>query len=280
MTDLRKRMLDDMQLHGYAERTMASYVAAVSLLARHYHRPPDQISEDDIRNFFLHLIKDRKSSRNTVKIYLCGIKFFYEKTLGREWRIFGLLLPAKSKKLPVILSREEVVAILGKVTSATLKMLLILIYVCGLRLHEAVSLRVNDIDGQRMQIRVRGKGNKERDLPLPAGTLKLLRSYWRAHRPAYWLFPSGQRRSVAVSHSTVQKAFGAALKESGIGKHASVHTLRHSYATHLLEDGVNLRLIQVLLGHQSPSTTARYTHLTERSERVVQNAINRLMTDS
>lgn len=280
MTDLRKRMPEDMQLHGYAERTMASYAAAVSLLARHYHRPPDQLGEDDIRNFFLHLINDRKSARNTVKIYLCGIKFFYEKTLRREWRIFGLLLPAKSKKLPVILSREEVAAILGKVSSATLKMLLTLIYVCGLRLHEAVSLTVNDIDGQRMQIRVRGKGNKERDLPLPTGALALLRGYWRAHRPAYWLFPSGQRQQAAVSHSTVQKAFGAALKESGIGKHASVHTLRHSYATHLLEEGVNLRLIQVLLGHQSPSTTARYTHLTERSERVVQNAINRLMTDS
>lgn len=278
MTDLRKRMLEDMQLHGYAERTRESYASAVSVLARHYRRPPDQLTEDDIRKFFLHLINERKSARNTLKIYLCGIKFFYEKTLGREWKLFGLLLPGKSKKLPAILSRREVETILGKVRSAALKMVLTLIYVCGLRLHEAVSLTVNDIDGKRMQIRVRGKGNKERDVPLPARTLELLRDYWLVRRPPHWLFPSGQRRNTAISHSTVQKAFKGALKESDVRKNATVHTLRHSYATHLLEDGVDLRFIQMLLGHQSPATTAIYTHLTKRSERTVQNAINRLMT--
>jgi integrase/recombinase XerD len=278
MTDLRKRMLEDMQLHGYAERTRKSYASAVSILARHYQRPPDQLREDEIRKFFLHLINDRKSARNTLKIYLCGIKFFYEKTLGREWKLFDLLLPAKSKKLPTVLSRREVRTILGKVRNNGIRMLLTLIYVCGLRLHEAVSLTINDIDGKRMQIRVQGKGNKERYVPLPAATLELLRDYWRVGRPSHWLFPSGQRRNTPISHSSVQKAFRDALKESGVRKNATVHTLRHSYATHLLEDGVDLRFIQMLLGHSSVTTTTIYTHLSKRGERTVQNAINRLMT--
>jgi len=279
MTDLRKRMMEDMQLHGYSERTRKSYAAAVSVLAKHYQRSPDQLSEDEIRKFFLHLINERKSARGTLKIYLCGIKFFYEKTLSRGWKVFGLLLPAKSKKLPAILAREEVETILGKVRSDVLKMILTLIYVCGLRLHEAVSLTVNDIDGKRMQVRVWGKGGKARNVPLPARILELLRNYWRMHRPSHWLFPAECRRDVTISHSTVQKAFKSALEKSGVRKNASVHTLRHSYATHLLEDGVDLRLIQMLLGHQSPTTTAIYTHLTKRSEQRVQTAINRLMTE-
>jgi len=276
---LRKKMFEDMQLHGYAERTMKSYADAVSGLARHYHCPPDQLTEDDLRKFFLHLINDRKAARSTLKVYLCGIKFFYEKTLGRKWQLFGLVMPAKSKKLPTVLSREEVDMILGLLRSVVIKVLLTVIYVCGLRLNEAVSLTVNDIDSKRMQVRVRGKGNKDRDVPLPEKTLELLRSYWLVHRPEHWLFPA-KRKDKAIGHSTVQKAFKAALRESGIRKNASVHSLRHSYATHLLEDGVDLRFIQMLLGHKSPNTTCIYTHLTQRGEQVVHNAINRLMTDS
>lgn len=279
MTDLRKRMMEDMQLHGYSEKTRESYAAAVGVLAKHYQRPPDQLSVDEIRKFFLHLINERKSARNTLTIYLCGIKFFYEKTLHREWKIFGLLLPAKSKKLPAVLAREEVEAILGKVKSIALKMILTLIYVCELRLHEAVSLTINDIDGKRMMVRVWGKGGKNRDVSLPARTLELMRNYWMMHRPSHWLFPSERRQDATISHSAIQKAFKSALKKSGVRKNASVHTLRHSYATHLLEDGVDLRFIQMLLGHQSPTTTAIYTHLTKRSEQLVQTAINRLMTN-
>lgn len=279
MTDLRKRMMEDMQLHGYSEKTRKSYAAAVNILAKHYRRPPDQLTEDELRKFFLHLINERKSARNTLKIYLCGIKFFYEKTLHREWKLLGLLLPGKSKKLPAVLAREEVATILGKVRSDVFRMILTLIYVCGLRLHEAVSLTLNDIDGKRMQVRVWGKGGKERDVPLPVRTLELLRDYWRRHRPSHWLFPSAYRQDAAISDSAVQKAFKSALEISGVRKNASVHTLRHSYATHLLEDGVDLRFIQMLLGHQSPTTTAIYTHLTKRSEQLVQTAINRLMTE-
>jgi len=278
MTDLRRRMLEDMQLHGYAERTRESYANAVEGLARHYGRPPDQLSEDDIRNFFLHLINERKSARSTLVIYLSAIKFFFEKTLGRKWRVFGLLLPPRSKKLPAVLSREEVGGIVGKIRNATIRMALTLIYVCGLRLHEGVSLTIDDIDGKRMQIRVRGKGGKERYVPLPAGVIGALRDYWRLHRSAHWLFPSEHSGGAAISHTAIQKAFRSALLESGSRKKASVHTLRHSYATHLLESGVDLRFIQMLLGHQSPTTTAIYTHLTKPGERRVKKAIDRLMT--
>ena len=279
MTDLRRRMLEDMQLHGYAERTRESYADAVGRLAKHYSRPPDQLTEDDIRNFFLHLINNRKLARATLVIYLSGIKFFFEKTLGRKWKVFGLLLPPKSKKLPAVLSKREVETILGKVRKTTIKMALTLIYVCGLRLHEAVSLTINDIDGKRMQVRVHGKGSKDRDVPLPAGMIEPLRDYWRLHQSAHWLFPSRRRPGAAISDAAIQKAFRSALKESGVRKKASVHTLRHSYATHLLEDGVDLRFIQMLLGHRSPTTTAIYTHLTKPGERRVKKAINRLMAD-
>lgn len=278
MTALRQKMMEDMQLHGYAERTRKSYAAGVASLAKHYRRPPDQLTEDDIRKFFLYLINDRKAARNTLKIYLCGIKFFYEKTLGREWQLFGLVMPAKSKKLPTVLSRQEVSAILGRVRNAAFKMVLTLIYVCGLRLNEAVRLTVNDIDGKRGQIRVRGKGNKDRDVPLPEKTLEHLRNYWRTRRPSHWLFPARQGNRT-ISHSAIQKAFKAALRESGVRKNASVHSLRHSYATHLLEDGVDLRFIQMLLGHRDLRTTTIYTHLSQRSERTVQSAINRLTTN-
>jgi len=279
MTDLRKRMMEDMQLHGYAERTRKSYSDVVGGLAKFYQRPPDKLTEEEIRLFFLHLINERASSRSTVKVYLCGIKFFYETTLGRKWGIFNLLLPAKSRKLPTVLTSEEVWKIIGLVRNAAIKVLLTVIHVCGLRLSEGASLTVSDIDGKRMQLRVLGKGNKDRDVPLPEKTLELLRSYWRIHRPQDWLFPN-KKKDGPIGNSTIQKAFKAALKESGIRKKASVHTLRHSYATLLLEDKIDLRYIQMLLGHKSPNTTSIYTHLTRKGENQVKDAINRLMPES
>lgn len=278
MTELKQKMIEDMQLHGYATRTQESYLGAVQRLAKHYQCSPDQLSETDIRNFFLHLINERKVAQNTVKIYLSGIKFFYQTTLGREWRFFSFAMPAKSKKLPTVLSRNEVSTILGLIRKAGIRVLLTVTYGCGLRLHEAASLTVDNIDGERMQLLVKGKGNKDRSIPLPEKILELLRSYWLVHRPKHWLFPAKQSDK-QIGHSTVQKAFKAALLESGIRKNASVHSLRHSYATHLLEDKVDLRFIQMLLGHKSPNTTAIYTHLTQKSEHHLKNAVNRLMLD-
>lgn len=279
MSELRRRMIEDMQLHGLAIRTQQSYVAAVRALAKYWRRSPDLLHEEEIRQFFLHLINEKKAARTTVKVHLCGIRFFYEKTLQRTWTLFNLVCPAKRKKLPVVLSFGEVQAILGFITSPTVKMALTLIYSCGLRVGEAVRMRPQDIDGERMLVWVRnGKGGKDRSVALPQRTLELLRQYRRADRHSLWLFP-GRDRHGAISISTVQKAFKMALLCSRIPKRASVHTLRHSYATHLLENAVDLRVIQNLLGHNSAQTTTVYTHLTEKVLGSLNRKLDHLMAD-
>ena len=280
MTELRSRMIQDMQLHGLAARTRQSYVDAVKGLARFYQRSPDRLSEDEIRSFFLHLINEKGAARSTVTIYLCGIKFFYETTLGRKLPILEIVRPAKRHKLPVVLSTEEVNNLLERVKNPVYRMCLTLIYACGLRLSEGLHLRVEDIDSDRMLVAVRnGKGGKDRYVPLPERTLEQLRAYWMLHRPKTWLF-STKTGQLPLNPTTLQKTFKAVVRQSGIGKNASVHTLRHSYATYLLESGVNLRVIQELLGHKSPHTTAIYTHLTQKTVDQLATVINRLMADS
>lgn len=279
MTELRSRMVQDMQLHGLAARTQQSYVGAVKGLARFYQRSPDRLTEDEIRSFFLHLINEKAAARSTVTIYLCGIKFFYETTLGRKLPILEIVRPAKRHKLPVVLSTEEVDDLLERVKNAVHRMCLTLIYGCGLRLSEGIHLRVEDIDSSRMLVAVRnGKGGKDRYVPLPQHTLEHLRAYWMLHRPRTWLFPS-KKGELPLDSSSLQKTFKAVVRQSGIGKNASVHTLRHSYATYLLENGVNLRVIQALLGHKSPNTTAIYTHLTQKTVDQLAAVINRLMAN-
>ena len=280
MTELRSRMIQDMQLHGLAARTRQSYVDAVKGLARFYQRAPDRLSEDEIRSFFLHLINEKGAARSTVTIYLCGIKFFYETTLGRNLPILEIVRPAKRHKLPVVLSTEEVNNLLERVKNPVHRMCLTLIYACGLRLSEGLHLRVEDIDSDRMLVAVRnGKGGKDRYVPLPERTLEQLRAYWMLHRPKTWLF-STKTGQLPLNPTTLQKTFKVVVRQSGIGKNASVHTLRHSYATYLLESGVNLRVIQELLGHKSPHTTAIYTHLTQKTVDQLATVINRLMADS
>lgn len=279
MTELRRRMIQDMQLHGFAPKTQQCYIAAVKGLANHYGRSPDLLCEEDIRNFFLHLVNERKAARSTVTIYLSGIKFFFEKTLQRTWPVFKLLKPAKSKKLPVVLSPEEVRTVLSLVRSPVQEMALTMIYACGLRLSEGAHLKIGDIDTERMLVWVRhGKGGKDRSVPLPKRTLEMLRHYWRNGQPRSWLFPS-RRTNGPISLSSLQRTFRDVVRQSGIVKSASVHTLRHSYATHLLERGVDLRVIQSLLGHTSPNTTAIYTHLTENVVGRLALSLNSLMDD-
>ena len=287
MTELRKRMIECLQLRGLAERTQEAYTRAVRQLAAHYHKSPDQISEAELRQYFLYLKNVKHYSRPTMTVAICGIKFFYEQTLNRHWAIFGIVRPAPEKKLPVILSLAEVRQILGRVRLPRYKVCLTAIYSCGLRLQEGTHLQVADIDSERLMIHVRhGKGAKDRYVPLPQRTLQLLRQYWATHRNPVLLFPAEGRDHIDLARSTepmskssVQDAFHAALKESGNNKRASVHTLRHSWATHLLEAGVNLRLIQEWLGHSSPATTSVYTHLTVKAEQLGTQAINQLMSD-
>jgi len=285
MTELRKKMIECLQLRGFSERTQEAYTRAVRQLAEHYHKSPDLITEEELRQYFLHIINVKHYSRNTTTIALCGIRFFFEQTLNRKWTIFNLVRPAPEHKLPVILSLEEVREILNRVRLLRYRVCLSTIYACGLRLQEGIRLAVPDIDSARMMIHVRhGKGNKDRYVPLPQRTLELLRDYWSTHRNPVLIFPAEGRDHIDLSKATepmskssVQDAFRAALKQSGINKRASVHTLRHSWATHLLEAGVNLRLIQEYLGHSSPATTSVYTHLTAKAEQLGAEAINRVI---
>jgi len=287
MTRLRKRMIECLQLRGLSEKTQAEYVRAVRQLAEHYHKSPEQITEEELRQYFLYLKHVKHYARPTMTIAICGIRFFFEKTLQQQWNIFDLVRPAPEKKLPVILSVAEVRQILGRIRLPRYKVCLATIYSCGLRLQEGTNLQLPDIDSARHFIHVRhGKGAKDRYVPLPKRTLQLLRDYWKTHRNPTLLFPAEgrdhsdlARASEAMSKRSVQNSFRAALKESGSNKRASVHTLRHSWATHLLEAGVNLRLIQEWLGHSSPATTSVYTHLTAKAEQLGAAAIDQLMSD-
>ena len=287
MSELRQRMIECLQLRGLSERTQESYVRAVRQLSEHYHKSPDLISEEELRQYFLFLKNVKHYSRNTMTIAICGIRCFYKETLNREWGIFGIVRPAPEKKLPVILSLAEVRKVLSAIRLPRYRVCLTTIYSCGLRLQEGTNLRVADIDSGRMMLHIRhGKGAKDRYVPLPTRTLELLRDYWKTHRHQVLLFPAEGRHHLKLSlatepmsKSSVQDAFHAALKASGNHKRATVHTLRHSWATHLLEAGVNLRLIQEWLGHSSPATTSVYTHLTAKAEQLGAAAINQLMSD-
>jgi site-specific recombinase XerD len=277
--------MEDLQLRGLAAKTQDAYLRAVRQLAEHYRKSPDLITEEELRLYFLYLKNDKQISRSGFNIALSGLKFFYERTLHREWATLDLPRRTREKKLPTVLSVAEVRQILMCLRRPYYRACLTTIYSCGLRLLEGVYLQVTHIDSERRMLHIQhGKGDKDRYVPLPEGTLQLLREYWSTHRHPVWLFPAPTRAGVSMSSATqpmdessVQRAFKAALQESGVQKHASVHTLRHSYATHLLEAGVNLRLIQAYLGHSSPKTTAIYTHLTREANALATDAINRVM---
>jgi len=279
MTELRRRMIQDMRLHGLAAGTQRTYVEAVKVLARYYGRSPGQLRENQIREFFVHLIEAGRLADSTIHLYLYAIKFLYRRTLNRHWPVLDLIRIRKPKTLPTVLSRAEVRQLLAHIRRPAARMSAILMYSCGLRVSEAVGLRADHIDSQRMVVCVRnGKGAKDRYVPLPKRTLELLRAYWREHRPKTWLFPSNTGCG-PIPPNSVRQAIKGALRDCGLAKKVSCHTLRHSYATHLLEDGLDLRVIQGFLGHQSIKTTARYAHLTTRARRTVQGSIDKLMAD-
>jgi site-specific recombinase XerD len=257
-------------------------------LGEHFNASPDQISPEQLRHYFLHLKTVKAVAPQTSTQALCAIKLFWEKTLRRPWPAEVQLVRANAQfKLPVILSAAETRRILAKVEALDHRVALSTIYSCGLRLGEGLKLEVRDIDAQRMLLHIRaGKGNKDRYVPLPQRTLQLLREQWKTHRHRALLFPakghSGEGAPTAshpMCRTTLQRAFRLALKASGVKKDAHIHTLRHSYATHLLEHGENLRQLQVNLGHASPIATVVYTHLTSLCQTQHQKRLDQFMRD-
>jgi integrase/recombinase XerD len=285
MTTLRERMIEDLQLHGMKEKTQILYVRAVQGLAEYHHKPPDQITEEEVREYFLYLKNIKQHATSTLRVKYCGIRFLYEYTLQKKWSILEIAHVGNVRKTPVVLTIEEVRKIFGYVRLPCFRACLGLIYACGLRIQEGVYLQVQDIDGQREIAHIKnGKGGKERYVPIPQIALKMLRDYWRTHRNPIWLFPSQveafHRPGPAIapiSIRSVQRAFRDALQKSGIKKEATVHTLRHSYATHLYEAGIDLRIIQSYLGHTSLSSTSVYTHLTPKTTEPANQTINQVL---
>jgi integrase/recombinase XerD len=284
-TALRQRMLQDLQLAGLSERTQEAYLRAVRQLADHFHTPPDRLSENQVRDYFLHLKNDRKFASASLVIAYSGIKFFYSHTTPRDWPTLQRLRVRNEKRLPDVLSVDEVRRLIAAVRTPHNRAYFWTVYSLGLRLEEGLHLQVGDIDGQRMLVHVRrGKGAKDRFVPLPGRTLTVLRQYWTTHRHPEWLFPArgrdGHLAATAdqpMTRTSVQKAMSRVVHELGFKKAISVHTLRHSYATHLLEAGVNLRLIQQYLGHSSLHTTMVYLHLTTASQEQAVARIETLM---
>jgi integrase len=269
MSALYERMIQDMQLRGFSARTQEAYVRAVRKLADPYATSPDLITEEELRLYFLHRTTVSRWSRVACPIALGGIKVFSAQPLRRDWATVGLAKPKRLKSLPTVLSREEVRRSLACVPICRHRVCLATISSCGLRLGEGRTLQIPDIDSARMVLPVHGKGNTDRSVPLPTRTLQLLRELWKRHHHPQWLFPapgrSGCGEATAVTPlpvASVQSAFKEALAKARGPKRASVHTLRHSSATLLLEQGVDLRIIQQLLGHANPQTTMLYTHLT------------------
>jgi len=272
---LKQRFIDDMKLKGYAETTQTAYLRFVDQYAKHYSKPPDQLTENQLRNYLLYLKDKRKLSTSTLTVAYAGLKFFHRVTLRRRWATLDNMKVRKEQRLPEIMSSEEVVRLFNATTNLKYKAILTTIYSSGLRISEACQLKVSDIDGHRMLIRVRGKSNRDRFVMLAEQTKAILSEYYRYYRPAGWLF-IGRDRSKPISKRTVQTVFKTACERAGIRKRLSVHSLRHSFATHLMEAGINIRYIQSALGHSRLETTARYTHVARFDMRRIKSPIDAL----
>jgi site-specific recombinase XerD len=285
MTDLLQHFAQDLELRGFAERSIEAYVRAVKLLSEHYNKTPDQINEDELRRYFLYNKNIRKWARTTSTIAICGIKHFFTLTLQRDWTIIKLVRPPKEKKLPPVLSREEVHSILDHVALDYHRACLFTMYSLGLRLKETTHLHVTDIDSERMFVHIHhGKGAKDRYVPLPYRTLIVLREHWKKHRNPKLLFPAPGRGYNQLSDTdkplpdpSIQIPFKQACRRAKIIKAVSVRHLRHAYAVHLIEAGVDLRYVQEYLGHTDPRTTLIYTRMINRALPEPVHIINRLM---
>lgn len=265
MTPLRQRMLNDMQVRNFAARTVKSYVDQVSQFARYFGRSPEQLGPEEIRLYQIHLVQKKKVAWNTFNQAVCALRFLYRTTLAKDWPITHIPYAKRPKRLPTVLSADEVQRLLACIQFPKARLVLTTAYAAGLRISEATHLKVTDLDSSRMMIRVeQGKGAKDRYVPLSRRLLEELRAYWRLERPGHWLFPGWRDPREPIHVGTVQRMCQRAAQAAGIKKHVTPHTLRHSFATHLLEAGVDLPAIQRLLGHKDVRTTMVYLHVRQQ----------------
>jgi integrase/recombinase XerD len=279
VTALRQRMLEDLQIRHYSPSTIRIYLHSVAEFARHFRKPPDQLGSEHIRQYQLFLMKEKQVSLSSYIQMVCALRFLYTQTLSRKIGIERIPFPRRERKLPVILSQEEVKALLEAPRTLRHRALLAVLYGCGVRVAEVTHLRVADIDTRRHVLWVRqGKGRKDRQTLLSSKLLELLRIYWRAERPTEWLFP-GANPTRPISPKAVFLACQKAGRKAGLSKPVHPHLLRHAFATHLLEAGVNLRTIQILLGHANLETTARYLQVADVSIRSTPSPLDSLDLD-
>lgn len=280
MTRLRKLMLDELERRNYARSTADAYVHALKEFAACFRRPPDQLGPKQISEFQLHLLRDLKLAPLTVRQHIAAVRFFFVHTLKRHYPPGEFRYPKSPKKLPIILSKEEVRRMIDAATTLLHRTLLMILYSTGMRRAEVASLKVSDIDSERMVIHIRqGKGSRDRDVPLSPKLLETLREYWRWKKPREYLFPGETYRGSKCPHLTSKAVYHAvkgAARRAGIQKNVGPHTLRHSFATHLLEAGADLRTIQLLLGHASLNHTTVYLHLSQRHLRACTNPLDEL----
>jgi integrase/recombinase XerD len=262
MTPLRQRMMEDMQVRNFSPHTQSTYVLQVSLFARYFSKPPDQLGPEEIRSYQVYLTNEKKLAPGSILIAVAALRFLYKVTLHKDWSVEDIIpAPKKPQKLPVVLSAEEVQRFLSCVPSLKHRTILTVCYAAGLRISEAVHLRPTDIDSQRMVIRVdQGKGQKDRYVMLSPRLLEILREWWRVEKPKTWLFP-GDIPGRPISRSAVERVCQEVHRSCRIPKPITPHSMRHAFAVHLLEMGTDLRRIQLLLGHRSLATTARYLRI-------------------
>ena len=260
MHPLREALLDQMRLRGHSQRTQQSYVTAVSLLSRHYRRSPERLSQDDLQNWILHLVKERQLSAATCRLYLNAIRFFYLQVLQWPSCQLELTVPKRPQRIPDLLSPDDVRRIIEHADNPKYAMMFALCYACGLRVSELVALKVSHIHGEAGYCQVvQGKGQKDRQVPLPDTVLQMLRGYWKAFRPASWLF-TGRDPEQHLSITSVQKYYRKTRLKAGIPGSGGIHGLRHAFATHQLAAGMSIQQLKDILGHRHLSTTARYLH--------------------
>jgi len=276
MTELRQKMINEMTVRGFSVKTQEAYISAVAGLAGYYKQSPEKINKKMVQDYLLYLMKEKQRAWNSCNVVVSGLRFFYTHTIGKKWISLSIPSRKKPRRLPEILSKEELESLFGALSNQKHRTLLMTTYSAGLRVSEVIGLKVTDIDSKRMMIRVQqGKGRRDRYTILSERLLKELRIYWKMYQPAQWLF-FGTKKSRPLTDRSAQAVYNNAKEKAGIIKGKGIHTLRHCFATHLMESGVNIRTIQTLMGHTSIQTTMIYLQVTRKQISETQSPLDKL----